>query len=51
MKMSANLVNAMLRSVLKLKKGEAGLGFLRRWIRSLAVSCTKYAVDVAGISM
>ena len=47
--MSAKVAKAWLVSVPNLLKGEAGAGFWRRWVKSLAVLSTKSAVEVAGM--
>ena len=48
-KMSANVARALLVSVPKLTKGDAGAGLRRMWVKSFAASITKSAVDVAGM--
>ena len=47
--MSAKAAKALLVSVPKDAKGEAGAGFASKWVRSFAVSSTKSALDVAGM--
>ena len=47
--MSANVARALLVSVPKLTKGDAGAGLRRMWVKSFAASITKSAVDVAGM--
>ena len=49
LKMSAKAAKALLVSVPKDAKGEAGAGLFSRWVRSFAVSMIKSALDVAGM--
>ena len=48
-KMSAKVARAWLVVVPKEVKGDAGIGFFSRCVRSFAVSITKSALDVAGM--
>ena len=47
--MSANVASAWLVCVPNLANGELGSEFWRRCVKSLAVSITKSALDVAGM--
>ena len=47
--MSAKVAKAWLVSVPNVLKGEAGAGFWRRWVKSLAVSNIKSVVEIAGM--